>query len=116
MTITFTRGAEEFSPWDRIGFEAEQDAGTLLHKNLNGPPGYTLAADGPRTGTWALFFESAAEAEAARLLLVEPGAWVVVDDVAGVSMTIVRYGLMSQVQQDARLRWMLNVGFAEVLS
>lgn len=114
MTITFTRGADSFSPWDRIGFESRQDAATVSHKHLDGSVGYDLAPDLPQEGTLKLLFLSAAEVEAARLLLIHPGPWVVADDTDGVSMTIVRKGPLGKVQQDARLRWMLELGWAEV--
>lgn len=116
MTITFTRGADTFSPWDRLGFDAKQESRTTVRRHLDGSYGYTIAEDGPRAGTMRLLFLSADAAEAARVLLAQPGLWVITDDLAAVSMTIVRSRDLEQVQRDNRRQWHLDVGFTEVLS
>jgi hypothetical protein len=116
MAVTLTKGLTELTPTLRLVYAAENESRSSFHDIVgqDDGPDVSLAADAPRTGTIDLFWSAAADAEAARVALLAPGVWTLADDVDLVSMTFVRRGRMSIEQQDARLRWVLRVGFQEV--
>lgn len=116
MTAVLTRGANTITAKARIGYEAEQESRTVAHGVLNGPTSYSLRPDGPRTGDLELLFWNAADAEAARVLLAQPGTWDLADDVTEIEMNFVRYGRLRIIQQANRARWILRVGFIEVVA
>jgi hypothetical protein len=114
---TLSNGVDDFTPELRLGFESANESQNIEHKHLDGSMGHTLRADEPRSGTLRLFFTTAAAAATCRTALVQPAVWTWVDaSVEETDLTFVRHGNLGTVQQDARLRWVLDVGFREVLS
>lgn len=114
---TLSNGVDDFTPELRLGFESDNESQNIEHAHLDGSLGSTLRPDEPRAGTLRLFFPTAAEADACRAALAEPAVWTWTDaGVDEVSMTFVRTKGMRAVQQTARLRWVLEVGYREVLS
>lgn len=112
-----SNGVADFTPELRLGFESDNDSQNVEHKHLDGSFGHSLRPDEPRSGSLSLFFTTAPAAEACRAALALPAVWTWVDDgVDETNMTFVRRGRLGAVQQDARLRWVLDVGFREVLS
>lgn len=114
---TLSNGADDFTPELRLGFQSDNESQNYEHKHLDGSMGHTLRPDEPRSGSLHLFFTTAAAAAACRAALVLPAVWTWVDDsVEETDLTFVRHGILGTVQQDARLRWVLEVGYREVLS
>jgi hypothetical protein len=112
-----SNGVDEFAPELRLGFESDNESQNIEHNHLDGSMGHTLRPDEPRSGTLRLFFTSASEANACREALALPGVWTWTDaGVDEVNMTFVRSRGLRAVQQAARLRWVLEVGYREVLS
>lgn len=116
MTIEITNGSSTITPWGRgILRTSANEAQNIFATDIDGNLVVTLRPDARRSGTLPLFFESASEADAARTALATyVGAWTLTDDVPELNMTFVRSGPLATVQQDARKRWVLEVGFQEV--
>jgi hypothetical protein len=115
MTATLSNGTDTIAPWDRLGFEARNAGGAIVHRRLDGVVDVSLAPDSPRAGSLVLGFLDADTAEAARQLLIQPAVWTVSDPVGAVDgMRFVRVDELEQAQQDDRRKWILTVGFQEV--
>jgi hypothetical protein len=112
---TLSNGVDDFTPELRLGFQSDNESQNVEHKHLDGVLGYSLRPDEPRSGTLNLFFTDAASAAACRVALTQPNVWTWVDGgVDETNMTFVRKGALSTIQQDARLRWVLELGYREV--
>lgn len=117
MTATLNNGTATIAPWDRIGFDASNASGTVVHRRLDGVVDVSIAPDSPRAGSLVLAFLDADTAEAARKLLIHPAVWTVTDPVGAVNgLRFVRVDTLAEAQQDDRRKWILTVGFQEVTS
>ena len=114
---SLSNGVDTITPDLILGFESSNDSGTVVHRKLDGTVDVSIAADSPRDGDLRLFFAAEADAKAARELLIQPTVWTLTAEIdTADGMTFVRQGTMSAVQQDARLRWVLTVGYQEIVS
>lgn len=114
VTITNVAGLTILAADLRLGYDGiSADARTIVHQTLTGVA-VTLREDTLRSGSLSLFFILEAAAWAAFSALRTADIWDLADDIAGVEMRFVRAGAMRPIQQDARARWVLEVGFQEV--
>jgi hypothetical protein len=112
--VSLTNGTTTFTPELRIGFEASNTAGAIVHTLLDGAVAFSLQKDKPRAGSLELLFTTSALAETARQALKEPAVWTITDDLPAVSFQFVRQGDLRAAQQEDRDLWVLSVGFQEL--
>lgn len=117
-TITAQDGTGATTVPDAIvGFAPEVESGNEVHELIaEGAIAVTLVGDLPRTGSLSLRYSSDADAEAARLLLGRPCAFVLSSTSRPiVGMTFVRAGRMSPAMHDViDGLWTFEVGFQEL--
>lgn len=113
---TLNNGTDTITPTLVTGFQATNSSRTIIHPIILGGIDVSILDDDPRAGSLELFFDTEADAEAARVLLAVAAVWTLTDpDVAAVGMTFVREGSMRiQLNPETRTRWTLDVGFQEV--
>lgn len=113
---TLTRGAATVSPDLVLGWDIEQQSRTIIHDVIGrGFPDVTAQPAGSREGTLDLFFESAAAAEAARVILAAPGPLLLNAPEVGSAFTlVVTGGLRVSLDMRGGKRWTIAVPFREV--
>lgn len=115
VTITHTTLGHVLQPLDVLGYRTSQSAGNIEHDRVDGGLSYTLRPDGPRSGSLRLLFWTATTAADARDKFALPGVWALVDTVNPTeNISFIRFGNLGAEQQDARRRWVLDVGFRQV--
>lgn len=119
MASTVSDGTTTIVPWFVKGYQAAQPGRNVVHDVIGDPGGsMTLYPPSPRSGTLSLYFQSNADAEAARALHNQAATFTFADsDVTSASMRYIlsSSGVQISLEEDSLL-WVVAVGFLEVLS
>lgn len=118
MTTTLTRGDHVVTPDLVLNYESSAESSNKFHLIIGGTLDVSLGNDLPRSGRLELFFLTFDDAEQARQLHSAPGVWTLADtDWPGLGMSYVRRGAMEHILEDeTRNRWLLTIGYQEVVT
>src|SRR5665647_3861667 len=117
MTTTITRGAQVVYPELVTGYDSRRESGNLLH-NVIGRADFdvTLKAAGMRQGTLEVWCPSHTSALGVEALHAQAGVMHLTDDDApGVAMHYVVSGAIDVTPAFGTPRWLVRVGYAEVI-
>ncbi len=114
---TITQEATTITPDLVLGYEARTETTNVEHRLVGGGITISLGVELPREGDLELFFISREDAWAAHELHAAPGLFVLEDaELPELNMTYARRGSQSiRLDPRTRLRWILRVGFREVI-
>lgn len=116
---TISDGTTTITPQLVLGYEAQQAGRSVFHDVLGrSDPDVTLRTAGLRAGNLALFFLTAADADACRQLHARAAVFAYVDsDLPGTSMSYVvdEGGVTTTLDDEGRRRWVVTVAFREVM-
>lgn len=97
------------------GYDVTQQSRNVAHRLIDGVTVAALLPAETRTGTLRLFFDNAADAEAARALHAQATTFRYVDtDQPQENMTYVTAGPVRKYQTEGRLRWIMEVPYVEL--
>lgn len=116
---TITKDATTITPQLVLGYRAESQARNVLHDILGrADADVSLREETLRAGTLSMLFLTKADAFAAYAFHTAGGTFSLADaDVPEANMAFVRQGAMSiELDPQTRNRWVLEVGFQEVLA
>lgn len=117
MATTITTGTTTITPTLVTGWQASQESRNIVHTIIGrSTPDVTLKPANMRTGTLEMLFETAADADEARIVHMEAAVFTLTSsELAEVNMAYVVAGTISSVLEDETRRlWTLSVDFQEV--
>lgn len=119
MSVTITRGESSVAPYMVLGYKSSRAAGNLIHTIIGrADPDVTIKPAGLRTGTLQLFCLDLATALEVEAIHAGEGSLDLVDtDLPTLAMTYVVDGdIELELDPDTRRRWVVTVGFQEVVT
>lgn len=119
MASTVSDGTTTITPWFVKGYQAAQAGRNITHDVIGDPGGsVTLYAPSLRAGTLSLYFQSNADAEAAKALHNQTATFTFADSdvtTAGMRYIVAGSGVQITLDEDSLL-WVVAISFQEVAS
>lgn len=117
MSTTITYGATTLTPTLVLGWESSQDTYNVIHDILGLTiPSVTLRGSKSRSGTLSTLWQTAAQAEACRVLHSAPGVFTLAStEVPQLNMSYVVAGsVTATLDEDSSRLWTVSIDYQEV--